>query len=604
MRLQISKSINLVGVVVFAAMLASVGASLYAIQQLRVGGPLYERIVLGKDLVADILPPPEYVIEAYLEARLAIDNPSAVAQSAARLKQLHKEYDDRHAYWLAARLPVNLKREMVETSHVQVQAFWGHIENDYLPALARGDTGAARTALENVATDYARHRMVVDRMVIASNAMNAAVEAQAARQRATLFSLASGFALLAAGALGAGLWAVRRGLVTPIVRMTQVMSCLAAGEHDLATPFKSRGDEVGEMARAVEVFRASAIERDHLQQRGIVDRERANEARESAGNARDAANAQRSGVMLALATGLERLSAGELDCQIDQVFPTEYEKLRGDFNAAVGALSSILSVIAGATTQVSASAANISQAADDLSHRTDDQASALEETAAALEEITATVNQTAEGAEQTRQTVTEATLVAGRSGAIVIEAVGAMERIERSAGEISQIIGVIDEIAFQTNLLALNAGVEAARAGESGKGFAVVAQEVRGLAQRSAEAAKEIKRLIAVSSHEVATGVRLVHSAGEALNEINGKVAQINDLALEMAASIREQATGLAQVNLAVNEMDRTTHQNAAMVDQTTRASHDLSAQAHELSRLAARFTFDSAAAEPAQRAA
>nr|MBP7651479.1 HAMP domain-containing protein [Phenylobacterium sp.] len=434
---------------------------------------------------------------------------------------------------------------------------------------------------------------VVDRMVIASNAMNAAVEAQAGRQRASLFSLASGLALLAAAALAAGLWAVRMGLVAPIIRMTQVMSRLAAGEYRLETPFKSRGDEVGEMARAVEVFRASAIERDDLQRREIQEQERANAARESEANARDAASAQRAGVMGALACGLERLSAGDLECRIDQAFPAEYEKLRGDFNTAIGELSATLSVIAGATTQVSANAANISKAADDLSRRTDNQASALEQTAAALEEITATVSQTAEGAEQTRQTVNEATLVAERSGAIVSEAVGAMERIERSAGEISQIIGVIDEIAFQTNLLALNAGVEAARAGESGRGFAVVAQEVRGLAQRSAEAAKEIKRLIAVSGHEVETGVRLVNSAGDALMEINGKVAQINGLALEMAASIREQATGLAQVNLAVNEMDRTTHQNSAMVEEATRASHDLSTQAAELNTLASRFKTD-----------
>ncbi|MBP7815259.1 MAG: HAMP domain-containing protein, partial [Phenylobacterium sp.] len=318
MRLQISKAISLMGALVFAAMLASVGASLYAIQQLRVGGPLYERIVLGKDLVADILPPPEYVIEAYLEARLAIDNPSAVAQSKARLSQLHKEYDDRHAFWLTARLPENLKRDMVETSHAQVQAFWGHIENDYLPALERGDIVVARAALDDIATDYARHRLVVDRMVIASNAMNAAVEAQAGRQRASLFSLASGLALLAAAALAAGLWAVRMGLVAPIIRMTQVMSRLAAGEHRLETPFKSRGDEVGEMARAVEVFRASAIERDDLQRREIQEQERANAARESEANARDAASAQRAGVMGALACGLERLSAGDLECRIDQ----------------------------------------------------------------------------------------------------------------------------------------------------------------------------------------------------------------------------------------------------------------------------------------------
>ncbi|WP_421931448.1 methyl-accepting chemotaxis protein [Phenylobacterium sp.] len=604
MRLRISRAIGLIGALVFAAMLASVGASFYAIQQLRVGGPLYERIILGKDLVADILPPPEYVIEAYLEARLAIDNPAGVAQSKARLKQLHKDYDDRHAYWLAARLPVNLKREMVETSHAQVQRFWRQVEDDYIPALERGDKTGAQASLDEIAGSYAAHRLVVDRMVVASNAMNAAVEGQAARQRTVLLTLASSLALFAAAALAAGLWAIRAGLVGPLVRMTRVMSRLAAGEHDQETPFKARGDEVGEMARAVEVFRAAATEREALEARGIQERARADQARDQNAAEREAASLSREGVMVALAGGLERLALGDLDCRLPEEFPSEYEALRGNFNTAILELAQTLGVIAGATTQVRTSAASISQAADDLSQRTDQQASSLEETAAALEQITATVRQTAEGAEQTRQVVAEANEVAERSGAIVGEAVGAMERIERSSREIAQIVGVIDEIAFQTNLLALNAGVEAARAGDSGKGFAVVAQEVRGLAQRSAEAAKEIKGLIAISTGEVETGVGLVNSAGEALSAITGKVAQINDLALEMAASIREQATGLAQVNLAVTEMDRTTHHNATMVEETTRASHALAGQAEALNGMVARFGAGHPPASAVQRAA
>jgi methyl-accepting chemotaxis protein len=232
----------------------------------------------------------------------------------------------------------------------------------------------------------------------------------------------------------------------------------------------------------------------------------------------------------------------------------------------------------------------IANASDDLSRRTEQQAASLEETAAALDEITATVKKTADGASQVSKVVTEARSEAQRSGQVVSDAVAAMGQIEASSLQITQIIGVIDEIAFQTNLLALNAGVEAARAGEAGRGFAVVASEVRSLAQRSAEAAKEIKGLISASSTQVGQGVTLVGDAGRALASIVGKVGEIDALISEISASASEQATGLTQVNSAVNQMDQVVQQNAALVEQATAASHALRGEAAELERLLARF--------------
>ena len=242
----------------------------------------------------------------------------------------------------------------------------------------------------------------------------------------------------------------------------------------------------------------------------------------------------------------------------------------------------------------------ISQAADDLSRRTEQQAASLEETAAALDEITATVNRTASGARQASDVVQAARGDAESSGTVVREAVTAMGAIGKSANEISQIIGVIDEIAFQTNLLALNAGVEAARAGEAGRGFAVVATEVRGLAQRSAEAAKEIKALITTSTAHVGSGVSLVGQTGEALQRIVDRVAEIDTLVSEIAASAQEQAIGLGQVNTAVNQMDQVTQQNAAMVEQTTAASHSLSREAEALAQSVDRFNVGGPAARSA----
>ena len=252
---------------------------------------------------------------------------------------------------------------------------------------------------------------------------------------------------------------------------------------------------------------------------------------------------------------------------------------------------------------VRSGAEEITQASDDLSRRTEQQAASLEETAAALDQITATVRHTAEGASEARNTVSAAKADAERSGAVVREAVQAMGGIETSSKQIGHIIGVIDEIAFQTNLLALNAGVEAARAGDAGRGFAVVATEVRALAQRSAEAAKEIKALISASGQQVEAGVKLVGETGKALERIVAQVAQLNRLVADIAASAQEQATGLHEVNTAVNQMDQVTQQNAAMVEESTAASHGLSGEAKELARLVGQFNLGDIAPKPAAAA-
>jgi methyl-accepting chemotaxis protein len=305
---------------------------------------------------------------------------------------------------------------------------------------------------------------------------------------------------------------------------------------------------------------------------------------------RAARAAEQAKVVQSLAGGLTDLSAGDLTARIAEVFPADYEKLRSDFNAAMEKLQSTMKVVVVNAGGIRTGAEEISQAADDLSKRTEQQAASLEETAAALDEITATVRKTAAGATQANNVVVGTRSDAEASGQVVREAVAAMSEIEKSAKQISQIIGVIDEIAFQTNLLALNAGVEAARAGDAGRGFAVVASEVRLLAQRSSEAAKEIKSLISASSQHVETGVDLVGQAGKALQKIVDKVAEITALVSEIAASAQEQATGLAQVNTAVNQMDQVTQQNAAMVEQSTAASHSLTQEAEELMRLIAQF--------------
>ena len=301
-------------------------------------------------------------------------------------------------------------------------------------------------------------------------------------------------------------------------------------------------------------------------------------------------------VVTHLAEGLGRLAKGDLTARIDADLAGGYQQLKTDFNAAVGSLREAMKSIFEATGAIASGSGEISGASDDLSKRTEQQAASLEETAAALDQITATVRRTAEGAQQAAGVVTTAREDAEKSGEVVRGAVAAMGEIEKSSNEISQIIGVIDEIAFQTNLLALNAGVEAARAGEAGRGFAVVASEVRALAQRSAEAAKEIKTLINASSGHVRQGVQMVGQTGEALVAIVTRVAEIHALVSEISASAHEQSTGLAEVNTAVNQMDQMTQQNAAMVEQSTAAAQSLKTEANQLAGLVDRFRIGEAA--------
>jgi methyl-accepting chemotaxis protein len=319
-----------------------------------------------------------------------------------------------------------------------------------------------------------------------------------------------------------------------------------------------------------------------------------------ANEARRKAEEEQSAVVCSLAGYLKRLAGGDLTARITENFEGRFLAIKEDYNVAVDSLRSAMSQIVGSTDGLRASSDEIAAASDDLSRRTEQQAASLEETAAALDEITATVRRSAAGAKEASSAASSAREEAARSGTVVRDAVAAMGEIEQSSGQITQIIGVIDEIAFQTNLLALNAGVEAARAGDAGRGFAVVAQEVRALAQRSAEAAKEIKTLIANSTSQVARGVQLVGDTGQALNGIVGKVAEIDTLISEIAKSSQEQATGLNQVNAAVNQMDQVTQQNAAMVEQATAAATNLKSESSALAGLVSRFETGDAARRPA----
>ncbi|WEO69987.1 MULTISPECIES: methyl-accepting chemotaxis protein [Rhizobium/Agrobacterium group] len=435
----------------------------------------------------------------------------------------------------------------------------------------------------------------------------AAKEKQAARHAAelsrgmtqqTVAVNAATSGLVIAAALAA-LFYVRRSVTQRLVRLATVMSRLAAGDHSTLVPVSGR-DEITDMAGAVEVFRANGVanirlEQEAEEQRNLTEEDRQRKAESDRVRAEAMAQATQG-----LGEGLKHLATGDLTFRLSQPFAAEFETLRADFNGAVGQLAETLRAVADAANAIDSGSREVSGSADDLSKRTEQQAASLEETAAALDQITVNVANSSKRADEARQIAAQANTSAAQSGQVVASAVDAMEKIEQSSKQVSNIIGVIDEIAFQTNLLALNAGVEAARAGDAGKGFAVVAQEVRELAQRSAKAAREIKELIRNSSVEVQSGVKLVSETGTALKTIEGYIVTVNQHMDSIATSAREQSVGLVEVNTAVNQMDQVTQQNAAMVEESNAASATLAGEAGRLRDLISQFQFGEAIRRPA----
>jgi len=399
----------------------------------------------------------------------------------------------------------------------------------------------------------------------------------AAMQDLILSTVLAAFACVISGVLSA---LAARSIVRPLKSLTGDMRRLADGDTDLQLQGLTRRDEIGEIGRAVDTFRQLIVERTRADAEAAEARRRAEDAEKlQAAGARDAAAARQAFVVEQLADGLERLSCSDLTVRLEAAFAPEYEKLRADFNGAMERLHQTITTIVETSGAIRSNTGEISNAADNLARRTEQQAASLEEAAAAVEQITAAARRSLDGARRADAVVTEAKVQAAEGENVVTRAVAAMAEIEKSSGAIANFISMIDEIAFQTNLLALNAGVEAARAGEAGRGFAVVATEVRALAQRSAEAARESKQLLAVSNEEVGAGVGLVRETGEVLERLLAAIGDIGTLVAEIVGSAHEQAAGLGQVNTTVSHMDQVTQQNAAMVEESTAASHQLNDQ-------------------------
>ena len=485
--------------------------SFKTINEVKVNGPLYERIVQSKDLIADILPPPEYILESYLVSLQLVEAGDKAQQDKYidRLKSLKKDYDTRHEYWGKAQLDPQLGEQLLKQAHEPAVAFYKIAFDELVPAAQKNDKDAVTAAMGKINVVYETHRKAIDKVVEMSNKRAENDEADAKDDIKSAIWLLVAILVISVGASVGVALLIIRSIVVPLQESVSIAKTFAAG--DLSTNFKAEGDsEISQLLAALKDMQDSLL--------------------------------------------------------------------------------SVVSRVRQGSESVATASAEIAQGNHDLSARTEQQASALEETAASMEQLNATVKQNADNARQANQLAQSASTVAIQGGEVVSQVVDTMKGINESSRKISDIISVIDGIAFQTNILALNAAVEAARAGEQGRGFAVVATEVRSLAGRSAEAAKEIKTLINDSVQRVEHGTALVDQAGVTMTEVVSSIRRVTDIMGEISAASTEQSQGVAQVGEAITQMDQATQQNAALVEEMAAAGSSLKSQAQDLVQAVAVF--------------
>ncbi|MCZ8180267.1 MAG: methyl-accepting chemotaxis protein [Rhizobium sp.] len=593
MNITISRSLMLFGAFVALGFGVALGVFYYSFDRLKVNGPVSNELHLGQDFIADILPPPLFLMEPFLIALETTSGAENPEQNIRRIIVARQAYAKSMRRWEFSGLPPEILNGLRNRIKPSADTFWTEMNEVFIPAVKSKNKIVMSRSLKRLKGTYETQRQAILDITKLSEDYMADREAKALATAGnlTLFTAAmSGSAFIL---LVAGLYVFRRRAVLPLAQFGTYMNRLAEGDYDTPVPYADRKDEIGAMAGAVAVFREAGLEKIRIEDEARKQQAQLEEERSArlASQIAQAENLQR--VISDLGAGLDRLSKFNIRYTLDVPFQPEFEQLRHDFNKSLAVFQETMSQVLDKARQIESNAGALQQSSDQLAKRTEQQAAALEETAAALQEVTNNIRTSASRTSSTREKTRDARQSVEKSTRVVQDAVEAMRRIEEASSSIASITDVIDQIAFQTNLLALNAGVEAARAGEAGKGFAVVAQEVRDLAQRSAAAAKQINGLIEQSGREVAGGVSLVRDTGSALGEI---ATSISSIALDVEAianAAQEQASGLAEISQAVNQMDQLTQQNAGMVEETSAATHSLSEEVSELVRLVGQFVFN-----------
>lgn len=542
------------------------------IDAIRFGGPLQLENQEVSDLVADILPPPSYIIEPYLEATLLVRDPALVEERALRLAQLRKDFDARQTYWQQSALQSDARTTLTGPAHDTAMAFWQELDEVTLPAARAGDSAALATSYDRLSGHYAAHRQAIDAAVAGALKYRGELHQRSDEELSHALWMLGLAGAVTAGMASLAVWWILASVVGPMTANARTMTAMAGGDVGAPVSGETRADEIGDMARALALFRQAELDKRALQV-AEADNMRSQQA-----------------VIAALSEALKNLASGNVTYKIDHQLSGQYEVLRQDFNSAMTAMASALRLVSQSSQTIRHSATEVSAASADLSMRTETQASRLQFTSETLKTVSAAVSGTATRARDVRTAVETASAAAEEGGRIVFDAVKAMNEIQQSAGQISDIVALIDGISFQTNLLALNAGVEAARAGEAGSGFAVVANEVRALAQRAADAARDIRGLIVASNAQVDNGAMLVTAAGTKLTAIMREVSSISSLVHDIAHAVDGESGRLIQVSESMSDIDLITQQNAAMVEQSSAAARMLAEESEKMATLVTNF--------------
>jgi len=539
---------SIVATLVVSGIAGAIATGALALRELKVGGTVYRQIVLGKDLVADVLPPPEYIIESYLEATLALQNPANAAAHRERLKKLRAEYDERREFWLKEpEFDAGIRRLLTDKSYVPVSEFWKVLENDFFPAIERKDMTTAGRAYAALSAAYRAHRTVVDEIVERANEANAVTERLAARNETiyvtAMWAAGSAVLLLVLGSA----WGVIGGLVRPVVAMTGAMRRIADGELDATIPGAERRDEIGAMAKSVEFFRSGLIEAERLAR----EQSDALAARQKRADTRDGLLREFEGVA-ADAVKSVAVAAAQLDAAAKSMVAMARE--------------------------ANEHAAGVSAAAQTTSANVHSVATATEQMTGSVREISAQVSSSTE--------------IAGNAVAEAGQTSDAVQRLSTAVQKIGEVVGLINSIASQTNLLALNATIEAARAGEAGKGFAVVASEVKNLAGQTAKATEEISIQIGQVQDTTGTVVAAIGGIGGTIgriSEISARIASAIEeqsaATAEISRSIQQAASGTQEVSGAIAKVTATVGQTGSTSEQVLQAAQSLSGQADSLRR-------------------
>ncbi len=558
------------GAALLVMILTVAGLAAWRINVIRMGGPLQTEAQQTSDLIADVLPPPAYVIEAYLDATLLANNPGAADKIAKELDKLHADFTTRHQYWSKSGIDDGVYQALA-ASKPSADLFWDEVENKLIPAAKANDRAALGASYARVMALYAKHRAAIDVVVSRSNDYHDSLTKSAASTLTTALVMLSVLGLIIVGCVGAFCALLLKRFVTPTVELAEVTVALAEGKPAVV-PFVGQADELGQIANAVERFRQTAVARAETDARVASDQKMVNDA---------------------LANVLQALAGGDLTKQVQIEFPETYKATGDNLNAAVATLRMMIQTVVETASDIQTGAGEIATASEDLARRTEGTAASLEQTSATLVQIDERLQTATMASIGTVARADTALKTVNLGRATAEEAVQAMNRVADSAKGTDAVIEGLDKIAFQTRVLAMNAAVEAGRAGDAGRGFAVVADLVSALAQRAEEEAQSARDQLTTTQAEIVVAVAAVHNVDGALQEIASNVGEVNALLNGMVADNQAQSLAVSEIVAAVTSMDHATQQNAAMVEETSAAATNLSTKVDMMMDQSKSFRFE-----------